>query len=59
MDADYKILSLWEGAELVLCTDGTYTLQHTDTTEKLSDIGTFFLIQCYSNGCINPQIRNL
>lgn len=53
MDADYKILSLWEGAELVLCTDGTYTLQHTDTTEKLSDIGTFFLIQCYSNGCIN------
>lgn len=60
MDADYKILSLWEGAELVLCTDGTYTLQHTDTTEKLSDIGTFFLIQCYSNGCINKvPIENL
>lgn len=53
MDAEYKILSLWEGAELVLCTDGTYSLQHTDTTEKLSDTDTFFLIQCYSNGCIN------
>ena len=53
MNAEYKILSLREGAELVLCTDGTYTLQHTETTEKLSNTGTFFLIQCYSNGCIN------
>lgn len=53
MDAEYKILSLREGAELVLCIDGTYTLQHTETTEKLSNTGTFFLIQCYSNGCVN------
>ena len=60
MATEYKILSLWEGAELVLCTDGTYTLQHIDTTEKLSDTGTFFVIQCYSNGCINKvPIENL
>ena len=60
MNAEYKILSLWEGTELVLCTDGTYTLQHTDTTEKISDTGTFFVIQCYSNGCINKvPVENL
>lgn len=53
MDTEYKVVSLREGTELVLYTDGTYTLQHTDTAEKLSDTGASFLIQCYSNGCVN------
>lgn len=53
MDAEYKRLSLWKGVELVLCADGTYTLQQTDTTPKFSDTNSSFLIQCYSNGCIN------
>lgn len=53
MDTEYKIVSLYEGIDLVLYTDGTYTLQHTDTAVELSDTDASFLIQCYSNGCIN------
>lgn len=53
MDVGDKKISLWKGAELILCADGTYTLQHADTTEEFFDTNTIFLIQCYSNGYIN------
>lgn len=60
MDAEYKTLSLCKGTELVLCTDGSYTLRHTDTPAECSDTNAFYLIQCYSNGCVNKvSVDNL
>lgn len=60
MNVEYKTLSLCTSTELVLCTDGTYTLRHTDVSEKCSDTSAFYLIQCYSNGCINKiSVDNL
>ena len=53
MDAGYIILSLCQGTELILCTDGAYTLKHTDASSESTDTSTLFLIQCYSNGCVN------
>ena len=53
MDVEYKKLSLCKGAELVLCTDGSDILRHTDVSEKCFDTSAFSLVQCYSNGCIN------
>lgn len=60
MAAEYKILSLCNGTEVVLYIDGTYMLRHTDDLEKSSNECTAYLIQCYSNGCVNKvSVNNL
>lgn len=53
MEVDYNKLSLGEGTELQLCTDGSYTLKHIDDSGRNADISMLSIIQCYSNGCIN------
>lgn len=60
MDTEYKTLSLFNGSELTLHIDGTYTLRHTNIPEKDSDFSTFSIVQCYSNGHVNKvPIENL
>ena len=58
MAAEYKILSLCNGMEVVLYIDGTYMLRHTDGLEKSSNECASYIIQCYSNGCINKVSVN-
>lgn len=53
MIADFKVLSLCKGTELVLCADGSYTVRHTDASIECPDTSKSFLIQCYSNGYVN------
>lgn len=58
MAAEYKILSLCNGTEVVLYIDGTYMLRHTDNLEKSSNDSSSYIIQCYSNGCVNKVSVN-
>lgn len=53
MKVDYNILSLGEGTELQLCTDGSYTLRHIDASRSNADVSMLSIIQCYSNGYVN------
>ena len=60
MIADYKVLSLCKGTELVLGADGTYTKRHTDASIECPDTSKSFLIQCYSSGHVNKvSVDNL
>ena len=60
MIADYIVLSLCKGTELVLGADGTYTKRHTDASIECPDTSKSFLIQCYSSGHVNKvSVDNL
>lgn len=60
MIADFKVLPLCKGTELVLCADGSYTVRYTDASIDCPDTSKYFIIQCYSNGYVNKvSVDNL
>lgn len=56
MNAECEIISLCKGTELLLYSDGTYSLRHTDDPSEYPYSTS--LIQCYSNGCVNKVSVN-